>query len=262
MIAVAQSNTEPWISIWENGQKVTWMSETHNRVKIINFQSKNTPFFVREYDRWFEKLRYNRFIGRFVSYFNYLNKFFISKSIPEYEYLESHNLLIADSWSTYQLIGRRNFALFHYFYYKTDFDFLLMSNTSSYFNQDQVMKLIDKLGNGDDVYAGVIISPNGPNSFVSGAGKLLSRSIVKKSLENISRYKHDNLEDVSFGDLMRSLNIRPSPLPRLDISDPCEVHKIPKSLLNDHFHFRCKSSEEPRRDVEIMLTLHSILCTK
>lgn len=262
MIAITQANTEPWISIWENGQKITWMSETHNRVKIINVQSKKTPLFIRKYDIWFEKQRYSKLINKFISYSNYLNKFFIRRSIPNYEYLESHDLLIADTWSTYQLMGRRNFALFHYFYYKTDYDFLFMSNTSSYFNQHQVMALIDKLLAVDDVYAGVIVSPDGPNSFVSGAGKLLSRSTVKKSLENLSRYKHDNLEDVCFGDLMRSLNVKPSALPRLDISNPREVHEIPQNLLNDHFHFRCKSTDEPRRDVEIMLTLHSVLQAK
>lgn len=262
LFAISQANIEPWISIWKNGQQSTWMSEFHDRVKIINYQSKTTPALVEKYDQWFENFRYRKRLGIFISYMSYLNKFLIRRSIPKYEFNKASNLLIANTWSTYQLMGRRNFALFHYFYYATDYDFLFMSNTSSYFNQDLVMKLINSLNADEDLYAGVIISPGSPRSFVSGAGKLLSRTTVKKILDNASIYSHDNLEDVCLGDLMRTLRINPTPLPRFDISHPNEVHQIPIHLLNSHFHYRCKSPSRPRKDVEIMLELHSTLKLK
>jgi hypothetical protein len=259
LFAISQANTEPWISIWKNGQQTTWMSDNHSRVEIINFQSKKTPLLVKKYDYWFEKFRYRKYLGFLIGYLNYLNRFIIRRSIPKYEYLQSNNLLVANTWSTYQVMGRRNFALFHYFYYSTDYDFLFMSNTSSYFNQDLVMKLIDSLNSSEDLYAGIIISPGSPRSFVSGAGKLLSRKTVKKLLDNAANYRHDNLEDVCLGDLMRSLGIKPTPLPRLDVSHPNQVKDIPLDLLNHHFHYRCKSSSRPRQDVEIMLELHAFL---
>ena len=36
MISITQANTEPWLSIWHEGQEKTWMQKYNSTVNIVN----------------------------------------------------------------------------------------------------------------------------------------------------------------------------------------------------------------------------------
>ena len=40
MISITQANTEPWLSIWREGQEKTWMKKYKNTANIVNCKSK------------------------------------------------------------------------------------------------------------------------------------------------------------------------------------------------------------------------------
>jgi hypothetical protein len=67
---------------------------------------------------------------------------------------------------------------------------------------------------------------------------------------------HEGLEDVSHGRLMESLGVRAQALPRVDLPTLESVAALPESVIQSQFHFRCKSTDWPRKDVEIMRLLH------
>lgn len=43
MISITQANTEPWLSIWHEGQEKTWMKKYKNTANIVNCKSKTPP---------------------------------------------------------------------------------------------------------------------------------------------------------------------------------------------------------------------------
>jgi IS1 family transposase len=259
MISITQANTEPWLSIWHEGQEKTWMQKYNSTVNIVNCKSETPPKLFAKFDFHHEKLRYHLKLGRYISILDKILALFIPKKIPTYTYNKEKKLLEVKSMSIYILTNRRNLALFKFFVEETNCHFLFQTNTSSYVNCENLMQLLNKFKSETDLYAGYIVEPDSPRKFVSGAGRLMSRRTVELILKNYKKYPHNNLEDVSVGDFLRVHSVTPIELPRLDIPNLEILNRISDKELSNNFIYRCKSDTIPRKDVEIMLNLHDRL---
>ncbi len=256
LIAIGQANTQPWTSIWKEGQEKTWITNSIDNSSVIHVQSKNAPYFIDKLDSLHEKIRYRPSLGLWQGRVDKIVTRFIPRKIPEYTFNFNSQVLLVDSWSTYFLLGRRVIALYDWFLKYSDKDFLFATNTSSYINQKNLLNVIQSLNPNDAIYAGYLLPEGQLQQFVSGAGKLLSRKSIELFVNNWDKYNHEGLEDVSHGRLMESLGVRALALPRVDLPTPDSVAALPESVVKNHFHFRCKSTDWPRKDVEIMQLLH------
>jgi hypothetical protein len=256
LVAVSQANTEPWLTIWREGQEKTWLKSEVENVDVIHFKSKSTPIVVQVMDRFHEKNRYKKRFGLWQGRIDKVITRVISHKIPKYSFSYEDCLLTVNSWSTYQLQGRRFIALYDWFLSKTDYKFLFTTTTSSYIIKKNLSNLIQKFDSRDLIYAGYLLPENQNKQFVSGAGTLLSRKCIESIVENWHKFKFDTLEDVSHGDLMRELRVTPIPLSRIELTSPESVAELSSSVLSEEFHFRCKSPAVPREDVQIMTQLH------
>ena len=256
LVAVSQGNTEPWLTIWKEGQEKTWIKSNVKNVDVIHFKSKPTPSIIQVIDRFHEKNRYKKRIGLWQGRIDKIITKAISHRIPKYSFSYENSLLTVNSWSTYQLQGRRFIALYDWFIRQTDYEFLFTTNTSSYINKKNLSNLIQEFDNRDLIYAGYLLPEDQKQQFVSGAGTLLSRKCIELIIENWDKFKFDTLEDVSHGDLMRDLGVSPIPLSRVELTSPSAVAELPSSALTKEFHFRCKSPAIPREDIQIMAQLH------
>lgn len=122
-----------------------------------------------------------------------------------------------------------------------DFDYVFKTNTSSYIDIKLLCDFIqDKPIN--NFYCGIIGIYNNI-SFVSGCGCLLSKDLLLKILQHKNYWNHNYIEDVSLGDLMMKLNIKPSKGYRFDIVNDYEDIPI------DYYHYRCKDSNNRNNDI-------------
>ncbi len=256
LVAVSQGNTEPWLTIWKEGQEKTWIKSKVRNVDVIHFKSKSTPSIIQEIDRFHEKNRYKKRIGLWQGRIDKIITKTISHRIPKYSFSYENSLLTVNSWSTYQLQGRRFIALYDWFIRQTDYEFLFTTNTSSYINKKNLSNLIQKFDNRDLIYAGYLLPEDQKQQFVSGAGTLLSRGCIELIVDNWDKFKFNTLEDVSHGELMRELCVTPIPLSRVELASIDAVADLSSSVLTEEFHFRCKSPAVPREDVQIMTQLH------
>jgi hypothetical protein len=256
LIAISQGNTEPWTTIWREGQAKTWIQDKIYGCNVINLQSIDAPCLVKKFDEIHERNRYRKKMGLWQGRLDKLSSKFISKRIPKYSFNKNNRILTVDSWSTYYLQGRRNIALYDWFLKYTNKDFLFVTNTSSYINQAHLLKIVQKFNPSDTIYAGYLLPESEREQFVSGAGKLLSRKSVEVIKNNWHKHTHEALEDVSLGFFMKSMGIIAIPLSRVSLPTPESVMTLPDSILKTEFHFRCKSDEIPRKDVEIMRILY------
>lgn len=261
VIAISHALIKPWDEI-KIAQEQTWITNRTIDSQVIFYLSKPSPVLLRKYDIFVEKYRFSKKYGRFISRLNQLTGNLISHKIPNYMYIEAKEELIVDSWSTYQLFGRRNLALFDWFINSTDGDFLFQTNTSSYLRIENLQEIVKKYCANDLVYAGAIINPDYTFfPIVSGAGKLLSRKLVLEILKNKDLLKF-NLEDVALAELVSKLGVNAIELRRLDLPNLHSIKKYSNQELGEHFHFRCKSDSNPRIDGQIMRELHLRLSDK
>jgi len=256
LIAISHGNTEPWTTIWKEGQEKTWIQDNVHGSKIVHVQSKDAPYLIKKFDEIHEGNRYRKVIGMWQGRFDKIFTLFISKKIPKYLFDGNNCTLIVNSWSTYYLQGRRNIALYDWFLKNTNDDFLFVTTTSSYINQVQLLKIVQEFNPSDEIYAGYLLPEGSEEQFVSGAGKLLSRKSVEVIKNNWNKHTHETLEDVCLGLFMRDKGITATPLSRISLPTPESAKALPESTLQTEFHFRCKSDQIPRRDVEIMRILH------
>lgn len=256
LIAISQANTNPWVNIWKEGQAKTWINNNLDGTAVINVQSKMPPGIIKKVDVFHEKNRYRTRVGLWQGRFDKILAKFISNKIPKYEFNKENHILNVDSWSTYQLQGRRFIALYDWFLNNTNFSFLFTTTTSSYINKQNLLNLVQNFSSQDLIYAGCLLPEKEIKQFVSGAGTLLSRRSVEVLRQNWEKFKFDTLEDVAHGYLMSEIGATPVPLTRVDLPDIGAVKSLPASTLSLEFHYRCKSSAVPREDVQIMRQLH------
>lgn len=262
VIAISHASLYPWKEI-RIAQQETWIASNATNAQIIFYLAKPSPLFLKKYDSFVEKFRFSNSYGRFIFRLNVLTGNLISHRIPNYIFREETQELIVSSWSTYQLFGRRNLALFDWFINFTDGDFLFQTNVSSYLRVEYLQDIVKKFSENELVYAGAIINPDDLKfPIVSGAGKLLSRKLIMEILNNKNLLKFDNLEDVALAELISKLGVKAINLLRLDLPNLPTIKKYSDLELREYFHFRCKSDSNPRKDVQIMKELHRRLSGK
>jgi hypothetical protein len=259
VIAISHSEVQPWIEIKE-AQEKTWIKKLPHNVDVIFYLSKSAPFIIKKIDYLIEKFRFNSKFGRFVSVINKISAKFIPHKIPAYIFSENTKNLVVDSWSTYQLFGRRNLALFEWFLKDSNADYLYQTNVSSYINVNKLIEKLNEFDKVDFIYAGSIINPDkSPFSIVSGSGKLLSRNLIVEIMKNPKLLKFDNLEDVALAQSINRIGVDAIDLPRLDLPNLSKLRSCSDRELASHFQYRCKSDAIPRIDVQIMHELHARL---
>lgn len=256
LIAIGQANTEPWTTIWKEGQEKTWIKDDVYGSNVVNYQSKHAPFLIKKLDEIHEKNRYRKRLGLWQGRFDKIITKFISRKIPKYSFNSIQQILTVNSWSTNYLYGQRKIALYDWFLRCTDRDFLFTTNTSSYINQKNLLKIIQNFDPSEAIYAGRLFLTGESSEFVSGAGTLLSRKSVEVIKDNWHKHSHETLEDVTLGRFMKSMGIPAISLSTILLPTPAEAKALSEPILDTEFHFRCKSDEIPRKDVEIMQILH------
>jgi hypothetical protein len=261
-IAISHSEVDPWIKI-KIDQEQTWIKSLSDDAEVIFYLSQHPPFFVKKFDFYIEKYRYSKRLGRLVSIFNKLSGEFVSHKIPEYNMHENSKSLIVNSWSTYQLFGRRNLALFDWFLKNTNARYLYQTNISSYINTNKLIENLNSFNEKDLVYAGSIINADrSPFPIVSGSGKLLSRNLIVEIIKNSKQLKFNNVEDVALAELVHKIGVEAVDLPRLDLPNLSTLQNCSDFDLDSNFQFRCKSDSTPRNDGQIMKELHRRLYDK
>jgi hypothetical protein len=155
----------------------------------------------------------------------------------------------------FEYIGHKTIRALEIINEKYDFDFIFRTNSSSYIN---IKKLLSYLENKPKLnfYNGLIgRDENLKLDFASGSGYTLSKDLVKKIIENKNEWNHFYPDDLSLALLLKSFDIYPSAAPRLDIfSLPINNH----NLINQNFHFRCKTFGDRTGDVLIMKEIKKI----
>ena len=260
IIALTQGKSEPWESIWLDGQWPTWVSRYKDEVEIVNTSGVKMGRLWKSYDKLHEHVRYSKEYGLWQGRLDYLFIPWLSRNIPKS--LELTPSLIREievqTNSSYVFGGRRLLGLIDWFLRKTNYEYMFITTTSSLINVNQLIKEIQGLEYGIPIYAGHLLGES-PEKFVTGAGQLINRETAKLVVSKFREYPHQMLNDVALGCLLRNKGVIPIDIPWIWCKSVDEILELSDERLSRTMHFRCKTLSQPRMDSEIMLMLHQKL---
>lgn len=253
LIAISHSETHPWNEMYRLGQLETWIKVDFPRIDVIRYSSQSPNLFWRIYDQLHEKFRFSSRIGKWQGRIDrILFPLFLSKA-PSFSYNDELKELEVNSPSTYIHFHLRNRALFDWFLSETEYDFLFRTNSSSYIIKEKLFETA--CAGHSPLFSGKILGR--PDSqFVSGAGILLDRPMVRLMLENWDMLELHMIEDVALSRLAKRLGVSLQPLDYLEVSSVEDLRRLSDDILQSYFHFRCKALSRPSGEIDVMNALN------
>ncbi len=257
VIAIAQAKSEPWESIWLNGQVPTWVSRFKNEVEIVNTSGIRLGNLWKRFDSFHERNRYSKRFGLWQGRFDGLFKPWLTRNIPSSKELAPSSIreIQVMTNSSYIFAGRRLIGMINWFLKETNYEFMFITTTSSFINVKQLIKHLSGFKRDIPIYAGHLLGEF-PEEFVTGAGQLINRKTAEIVVSNFRQYPHRMLNDVALGALLRKNGVNPIEIPWIWCKSVDEVLELSDENLSSTMHFRCKTSANPRTDSEIMSALH------
>lgn len=262
VVAITQAKSEPWETIWREGQLPTWVNRYRNEFRIVNTSGIPMGKLWTFFDRVHEKNRYKSQLGKWQGRADYIFLPWLRRNIPTWKSLGTHETAIEEiqiqTNSSYIFAGRRLLGVIKWFVEQTQEPFLFLTTTSSFLNLRILEKKIEKYEKNSLVYAGNMLG-DGPRKFVSGAGQLLSRSTAEVILESSRAYPHRMLNDVALSELLYSKGIVPEHIPWSWLRSEEEARLYEFENSANIFHFRVKTESYRRLDHRVMQIIHSRL---
>jgi hypothetical protein len=260
IIAITQAKSEPWESIWLNGQLPTWVGRFKDEVEIVNASGLSMGNIWKRFDSFHERNRYSKRFGLWQGRFDYLFVPWLARNIPSSKTLEPgvlREIQILTN-SSYIFSGRRLIGLINWFVKETSYEFLFITTTSSFINVNQLCRHVSGFDRDVPIYAGHVLGES-PEKFVTGAGQLINRKTAEIVVSNFRQYPHRMLNDVALGSLLLKNGVKPIEVPWTWCKSVDEVLELSEENLSLTMHFRCKTSSNPRTDSEVMTALHQRL---
>jgi hypothetical protein len=249
----------PWISILEEGQLVTWLSEPFpENFSVVHFHAKPVGKIGEIFDRLHERIRWggrvpNRILRLFDRFFSLpflikIPSFEVSRALPTS--ISGVQINFPDIYATMRW---KDLAILKYFIEETDANFLFMTTSSSYIRPEVLMKYCESFQN-PYIYSGSKAYPDA--NFASGANRILSRSTAQAVLDSRLFWDPAIIEDVALGDILRKNGISFLGYDQMNIPSLGYLSSLSDSELLSNYHFRVKSgSHKERKDAEIMKAL-------
>jgi len=206
------------------------------------------------------------------TWFNYRNneveiifyKDDLKRYVNQSEPLLENNTLFLPCKDGFNTLGEKTLKAFQWVCENYNFDYIYRSNLGAYVNVDKMINFLkDKPNN--NFYCGIKGYDNyyvkdGVN-FASGSGYFLSKDLVELVNNNQNEWKHNIVDDVALGYIMRNFNIEiDNSAKRMNICDG-EVYfdkgdgNVQYIEQNEIYHVRLRSSNR-NKDVNSMIELY------
>ena len=261
LVIVCHALYEPWKSILYQGQLKTWAESSQN--PISHTHAIPIYRFIRVLDSFLWRLKWNKRFGKFLTVIEIVLKSpfrarkgnLVQGNLPNTKHLalklRMPDLDMLMNFKTFAVItGTLQF----------DYDFLVVTTTSSYLNLVELKKKIIELPC-NKVVAGRILN-QGNIQFASGSFRIFSRDVVENYLVHRKQFSNWRPEDQAFGYLAHKvgMNLSYINISSIDIDSLDSLKKMTNTDLLDVVHFRLKSGTlNNRSDISIMLELHQRL---
>jgi len=231
------------------------LAANENYLRLLG--NTNSAFFSLQFiSSIYEKFRWGR-CGRAITILGRV--FFKPFSYLSIRWTINDNELTIVMPETYTFMGFKFLGCIEYAI-EHGFEYLILTNSSSYINLPKLRRLLLGLNKQTPFYGGKSlphISPAG----ASGSFVVLNIKSMQLVLKNRKKWNHAYLDDVALMRLMHRLDIKFTDLSSIDIKSSDAVHEISLNTITEYPHIKCGPSfvSGVRIDHTIMNQIHQRL---
>lgn len=160
------------------------------------------------------------------------------------------NILQVDISEGLRYLGPKFLASIQHLY-NCGYDVIYKTTLSSVVQVEKLAEILLKSDLNSILYAGSVIEV-GERRFVSGANLALNRKTVELVINSHYKWDFADYDDVALGKIARTKNISIIEISTLNIESLTKLKSYSDSELRKIVHFRCKSIENPRNDIQII----------
>ena len=252
------SYIEPFFSLQKAGADVTWRLTLSPEDKSLAIYANGSGKFKSLYKASliFERLRWGKFGKYFTLILRYLLKPF-GGSLPSWQ--KNGGNLLVDIPEGLTFLGFKMLASMDYAFQK-QFDWLVLTNLSSYPVCPEIREFLAGLEPSVDLYAGKRL-PSDVNRGISGSFVILSSATIKRILMNKHSWDHSALDDIALMKLTKQLNIDPTFLPSVTLTQVTSSEEVVHQVNKGTLHYKCGPflKNNVRQDYLLMRILFKLL---
>lgn len=246
LFLIITSNFKPYLKIQKRGQEKTWIKT------IAEYENVDYRYLISD------GLIPPRNLHLSELHTLPSNKIAFPATIRKITYADSTSLKVHSSkgWESilFNTLSGFQWSLDHL----EDFDFVIRTNVSSYWNIENTLHLLKSLAN-NGVYAGHTLNSL-DTSFIAGDGIILSRDLVELICNQVSKIDSGVIEDVSIGRFLHQRGIIAKHFSRPIVHSLFDCNN-PQIYENRTHQVRCKMErnlfgKNYRIDTHLMQALH------
>lgn len=252
------SYIEPFFSLQKAGADATWRRTLPPEDKSLAIYANGSGKFKSLYKASliFERLRWGKFGKYFTLILRYLLKPF-GRNLPSWQKKGGDLLVEIPEGLTF--LGFKMLASMDYACQK-QFDWLVLTNLSSYPVCSEIREFLAGLEPNVDLYAGKRL-PSDVNRGISGSFVILSAATIKRILMNKHSWDHSALDDIALMKLTKQLNIDPTFLPSITLTQVTSLEEAVHQVNKGTLHYKCGPflQNNVRQDYILMRILYKLL---
>lgn len=149
-------------------------------------------------------------------------------------------------------LGIKSLSCYRYLY-ECGYQNIYKTTLSSLVNPIVFNQLIASIPSTKPFYSGTVIDI-GRRPFVSGANLFLNRKATGDLLSKRRYWQNGLLDDVAIGRLLNNC-FTDQGIRTINVQNLEQLNNLDSDEISNCMHFRCKSSETPRNDVQLMAKL-------
>ena len=242
------NSTGPWHQMYQNGVLKTWCTPSRQGLKANLYLGKKPKNLA--INACVNKILVSRHLQKYWRFFQ------VKTHSTKIGYTEVGSIIELDIPETWPNITLKTLAAIRYVHNHHAYDFLIRANASCYVNLYALKRHLESL-NSQFVYAG----PKAINKdFISGWGIILNHKTVEVLLHNEAINFLELFDDEAIGQILKLSDIKPMPIPYLEISSLEELNTTAREELATFPFIRVKASDSGKRiDDVLMCRIHEIL---
>ena len=245
-VLIADSHGEPFETIRKKCLEEIWQ-KTPSEISVFTMIGKEVDFFTRILNAVSSRLKYSA-LWPIQRLFDKITLQRFKCRLPSVQL--DDNVLKVEVSEGLRYLGPKYLASVQ-FLFNEGYDIVYKTTLSSVVQKDLLLNLLENVKPDIAFYAGSIVY-SGNRQFASGANVALNQTMFNLVTMNLKKWDFADYDDVALGKIAAQENVVISEISTMNIGSVQELNLLTESQLSRTVHYRCKSKDSPRNDVEII----------
>lgn len=246
-ILIADTRTSPFSEIKAAIHPQIWTELGFNEVDVFYTSGFQNGSLMRRFNLKMEKLRYSKY-SFFQRMLNLVMLTPVGLLLPKAKLLSEHEIKVPIPEGL-QFLGIKILSSLELLE-KLGYGVVIRTTLSSILNRTHIAEILAKANPEVELYCGPIVK-NGKEEFISGSGLILSAATIRVLIAKRMWWNHWVLDDVAVGRILKG-RTKLENITSLNLENLREIQDLSDETISSTAHFRCRSIESPRNDVELI----------